>query len=779
MIFLVITILLLYTTRVVSIVDESKDYLKALKAQSSSSSSSSSKSIKSIKSIKSSYIIHLDKNKLNHEEFHHHLLELQKKSWINHNIKVTHIFKDAIYGVAISCESLSIKELESVYGVGRVRHDSIKRVTSSYGDGTKLSWGLDRIDSKNLPLDGVYNHEFNGDNIDIYIVDTGIDCLHNEFKPLSGRPTREVRNVYSAFTSNLTANNDGDGHGTHVAGTAGGNYVGVAPHANIFGVQVLNEDGEGTTSGIVLALEFTLNNIKKRGRRSIVSMSLGGDCDTDNCQEDTLVMASEHLSSQNIVVVVAAGNSACNACKGSPNAAPSAINVGASDKNDTVAIFSNYGQCIDVFAPGVDIVSACPSSLCNNELTYIPLSGTSMATPHVTGVVAQLLQKYNASVNDIIKYLDCDTSKSIIKLDKIDTISKNMLLQVPKVDDNGFCNLGLGCSNNCSSQGVCLPLRDFNNSKCFCNGGYFGPDCAFTSNPYCTDNNKFTANFYDFKEDGWDYADWWITDANSGLVVDGALDALCSSGYESNDFCLPGGCYNLGVSRGRYPAEIAWSFCDMVGSAPFSAKFCVDQSGNCNQVCEGALTNITLIDTYSDGWSGAYYGVREFDTGIQIFGGSLPYGSNWTYPICLPKGCYNTSIESKDKYPEEVYYSICDKIASYNETVVVCVDDNQQCTVLGTTRAPTISPTSQSPSYDPSQSPSYDPSQSPSYDPSQSPTTAPSQSPTTAPSQSPTTAPSQSPTTAPSQSKPKPTLKPTSKSKPKPRNPTRPRNLKS
>ena len=135
--------------------------------------------------------------------------------------------------MAISTKSLNISELESFFGVSKVRHNTIKRITS-YGDGTTLTWGLDRIDSKTLPLDGVYNHGFNGNNIDIYIVDTGIDCNHNEFKSLTGRPAREVKNIYSAFTSNLLADNDGQGHGTHVAATAGGNNVGVAPHANIF-----------------------------------------------------------------------------------------------------------------------------------------------------------------------------------------------------------------------------------------------------------------------------------------------------------------------------------------------------------------------------------------------------------------------------------------------------------------------------------------------------------------------------------------------------------------
>ena len=615
---------------------------------------------------------------------------------------MTHKFTEVLHGITISGESLNISILESLHGVKRVTHDSKKKITK-YGDGTSLAWGLDRLDSKK-GLDGVYNHQYSGDNVDVYIVDTGIDTSHNEFQPLPGRPTRQVKNVYSAFTSDLKADIDGQGHGTHVAATVGGKFVGVAPNANILGVQVLSTEGEGSTSDIVHGLEFVLTYAQNRGgARSVVSMSLGGPCDSADCKDDSLVIASEYLISKGIIVVVASGNDACNACKGSPNAAPSAINVGAIDQHDEIAYFSNYGQCIDVFSPGVDIISACAHSLCPDENYYIPLSGTSMATPHVryaichrislklniiiiiiiiiiSGVVAQLLQKDNtATINDIIRSIGCDGSTSTVKLYSKDTISKNLVLQVPKTDDNVDCNLGLGCMSDCSSNGICLPVHNSNNASCFCNGGYYGPTCSYNSDPYCVNRKNLTANFYDFASDGWDYSTWSVSDS-TGSIVDGALDSLCSTSMESHDYCIPPGCYNLDVSRGKFPEEIAWEFCDMQGSAPFTGKFCVNGLGQCKQTCNGAFTNITLFDTYGDGWGGSYYGIYN-QQGKQLFGGSLPDDQEWNYEICLPaNSCSTVLIETNDEDPDEVFYEICGYVASYHEVVTLCVDNNHNCT---------------------------------------------------------------------------------------------------
>ena len=194
---------------------------------------------------------------------------------------------------------------------------------------------------------------------------------------------------------------------------------------------MLSDSGEGSVSDIVAALEVVKTRASSSGRRSVVTMSLGGPCETTDCSKDSLVKAVEALSAANIVVSVAAGNEGCNACAGSPNGAPSAINVGAVDQFDRVTYFSNFGQCVDVFAPGWQILSACAHIVCKAENVYWELSGTSMACPHTTGVIAQLLQKDpSATPAQISKALACDASRNKLSTDPKDSVSRNLVLQV-------------------------------------------------------------------------------------------------------------------------------------------------------------------------------------------------------------------------------------------------------------------------------------------------------------------------------------------------------------
>lgn len=369
-----------------------------------------------------------------------------------------------------------------------------------------IPWGLDRIDQKRLPLDGQYKPDFDGTGVNIFIVDSGIDTEHSEFSKNRGS-TRVVQNVFDAHNltgsslQNLPKNNDGVGHGTHVAGVVGGNNVGVSPGANLWGVRVLNNQGAGADVDILTGLAYVLNWHVQNGRpRSVVSMSLGGDCISyEDCQKDVLVEAVEILSKEGIVVVTAAGNSDCDSCLQTPAYAPHGITVGASSIKDEAAVFSEFGKCVDIYAPGVNISSSCGLAMCPAPLDkLISLSGTSMACPHVSGVVAQLLQANpNATVDDVSTLLSCDSSRMVLNIvqDRTPAITRNLLLQIPKkiirsksgtnsdvssTDTDSpatkikTCNMGLGCEkyNMCSGRGICQEGR------CLCDALAWGSNCS-------------------------------------------------------------------------------------------------------------------------------------------------------------------------------------------------------------------------------------------------------------------------------------------------------------
>lgn len=230
------------------------------------------------------------------------------------------------------------------------------------------SWGLDRIDQRNRPLDNSYTFPTTASNVRIYILDTGIRTTHNDF---GGR----------AIHGRDTVNNDNDatdchGHGTHVAGTAGGTSFGVAKGATLVAVRVLNCAGSGTTTQIVNGINWVTANAV---RPAIANMSLGG-----LGNNTTMNNAVANSIASGITYAIAAGNNNTNACNFSPALVPAAITVGATQDNDARASFSNFGTCLDLFAPGVAITSAWFSS---NTATNT-ISGTSMASPHVAGVAA-------------------------------------------------------------------------------------------------------------------------------------------------------------------------------------------------------------------------------------------------------------------------------------------------------------------------------------------------------------------------------------------------------
>ncbi|KAK9829530.1 hypothetical protein WJX72_006342 [[Myrmecia] bisecta] len=243
-------------------------------------------------------------------------------------------------------------------------------------DLSKGLYGLDRIDQRSLPRDYAYNYNQDGTGVHIYVVDTGINPSHSEFKSSPGSSTTRVGNGFSYDGSQPT---DCNGHGTHIAATAAGLTYGVAKGATIHPVRVIDCDGTGSISQIIQGLEWIYT---KKQLPAVVLMSLGGP--------KTLVLdqACQALIDAGVNIVVAAGNDGGDACANSPARQPSVIAVGAVDSTDAMTDFSDSGACVDVLAPGQQILSANYKD--NNG--YMLLSGTSMSAPHVVGVAAMYLQ---------------------------------------------------------------------------------------------------------------------------------------------------------------------------------------------------------------------------------------------------------------------------------------------------------------------------------------------------------------------------------------------------
>ncbi|TFK67353.1 peptidase 1 [Pluteus cervinus] len=274
---------------------------------------------------------------------------------------------------------LSEEALNELRGSEDVEYIAEDGIMSIFASQTNAPWGLGRIvqpgrltgSAGSLSFTYSWDDPPAGQGVDVYVVDTGIYTAHGQF---GGRAR------WGATYGNY-ANADGNGHGTHCAGTIGSTAYGAAKKVNVIAVKVLSDAGSGSVSDIVNGLNYVLTSARASGRPSIVSMSLGGGASSP------LDNAVTTLTTGGVHVVVAAGNDGGNAGSTSPARTPSAITVGASDITDAKASFSNYGAVVDIFAPGVNVISTwIGSTTATNSI-----SGTSMATPHVAGALAYLI----------------------------------------------------------------------------------------------------------------------------------------------------------------------------------------------------------------------------------------------------------------------------------------------------------------------------------------------------------------------------------------------------
>ena len=344
-------------------------------------------------------------------------------------------YRHALRGFAATLPERAMNALRNNPKVSYIEADRAVEASVTQSPAT---WGLDRIDQRSLPLSNSYTYTATGSGVTAYIIDTGIRFSHAEFggRAVSG---------YDAVDGGSA--DDCNGHGTHVAGTAGGATYGVAKSVRLVGVRVLDCAGSGTMSGVIAGVDWVTGN-HAAGQPAVANMSLGGSA---NSSLDTAVNNSIN---DGVSYAIAAGNSNANACNYSPARVAAAITVGSSTSSDSRSSFSNYGSCLDLFAPGSQITSAWHTS----DTATNTIDGTSMASPHVAGVAALYLQNNTSASPSTVRNAIVNSATSGV-LTNIGSGSPNLLLYslltttAPPPPPSDDCTLAESYSGTLSGTG--------------------------------------------------------------------------------------------------------------------------------------------------------------------------------------------------------------------------------------------------------------------------------------------------------------------------------------
>jgi subtilisin family serine protease len=344
--------------------------------------------------------------------------------------QVRHTYSHVLRGFSVRMSSDAAARVASERDVAYVEPNALFHADGLTTE-TNAAWGLDRIDSHPLKLNNTYSYTSTGTGVTVYVLDTGIDLGNPEFE---GRATW-IGASYAPTTVYCPGSLDEDveGHGTHVAGVIGSHTYGVAKGVALVSVPVLNCYNSGTLDGVLAGMDAVVAHHLTHAGPAVANMSLGS-----NAPFQSVFDAAAAMVNAGITLIVAAGNGSyqngpfqtLDACSVSPAGAPAAITVGATDRTDHEAYFSNYGPCVDILAPGVDVVSVLSSHIFGQPAgTTLTLSGTSQATPHVAGAAARYLSLNPTATPEKVRTdLFGRATDGVITLNSGNTTTVNLLL---------------------------------------------------------------------------------------------------------------------------------------------------------------------------------------------------------------------------------------------------------------------------------------------------------------------------------------------------------------
>jgi len=290
---------------------------------------------------------------------------------------VLYKYENAMKGFAATMTAEQLTTVRNNPLVDYVETDQVMKIAACSAKVSVVSWGLTRIAQEQQDLNGQYHYPTTaGKGVTVYVIDTGVYVDHSDF---TGRAK------FGFKAENGWSNTDANGHGTHVASTSVGIRYGVARQALVVAVKVLGDNGSGSNAGVIAGVEYAIVQHNSGSTKSVINMSLGGGYSSG------LNQAVNAAVKAGIATVVAAGNEDSDACNGSPSSAADVLTIGSTDVGtlsapDVRSYFSNWGECVDLFAPGSDITAAWIGGI--NAVRTI--SGTSMASPHVAGIAALL-----------------------------------------------------------------------------------------------------------------------------------------------------------------------------------------------------------------------------------------------------------------------------------------------------------------------------------------------------------------------------------------------------